>query len=414
MGMKKRIIYISYDGMTDPLGQSQVLPYLKGISLAGYSITLISLEKEIPFGQSGKEISELCETHSIHWIPKIYQKKIPVLSPILNLFSLIQESDKLQKQAIFNMIHCRSYMSGIVGYRAKHKYGTTFLFDPRGFFADERVDGNLWNLSNPIYRLVYRYFKKKEKQFITQADHIVSLTHAGKEVICKKILPGFPPNKITVIPCCADTQLFSLASIDHGKLNTMKASLGLSNKFVLIYLGAVGTWYLTSEMMKFYAVLREKKTNTHFLFVTAENPQIIIDEAAKWQIPQSEITIVKSPRKLVPYYLAMSDAGIFFIKPSFSKQGSSPTKLGEMLSMGIPVICNAGVGDVESIISATQTGVCLKSFSETEMTDAIEIIAGMSDKSMNVEKAQKAIAFFSLEQGIKSYLGIYESLLGKP
>jgi hypothetical protein len=48
------------------------------------------------------------------------------------------------------------------------------------------------------------------------------------------------------------------------------------------------------------------------------------------------------------------------------------------------------------------------------MTDAIEIIAGMSDKTMNVEKAQKAIAFFSLEQGIKSYLGIYESLLGKP
>jgi hypothetical protein len=38
----------------------------------------------------------------------------------------------------------------------------------------------------------------------------------------------------------------------------------------------------------------------------------------------------------------------------------------------------------------------------------------MNDKTMNVEKAQKAIAFFSLEQGIKSYLGIYESLLGKP
>jgi glycosyltransferase involved in cell wall biosynthesis len=110
----------------------------------------------------------------------------------------------------------------------------------------------------------------------------------------------------------------------------------------------------------------------------------------------------------------MSDAGIFFIKPSFSKQGSSPTKLGEMLSMGIPVICNAGVGDVESIINATQTGTCLTSFSETEMAEVIETIAQMNDKTMNVEKAQKAIAFFSLEQGIKSYLGIYESLLGKP
>ena len=413
MGMKKRIIYISYDGMTDPLGQSQVLPYLKGISLAGYSITLISLEKEIPFRQTGREISEFCETYSIKWIPKIYQKKIPVVSPVLNLLGLIQESDMLQKQEAFNMIHCRSYMSGIVGYRAKQKFGTTFLFDPRGFFADERVDGNLWNLSNPVYRLVYKYFKKKEKQFITHADHIVTLTHAGKVVICNKIIPGYPPSKITVIPCCADTQLFSPASIENEKLNSMKKSLGIGNKFVLTYLGAVGTWYMTNEMMKFYAVLRKKKTNTHFLFVTAENPQIIYDEADKWQIPRTEITIIKSPRKLVPYYLAMSDAGIFFIKPTFSKQGSSPTKLGEMLSMGIPVICNAGVGDVESIIRATQTGICLSSFSETEMTEAIEAIAGLNNKSINVEKAQKAIDFFSLEQGIKSYLKVYELLLGK-
>ena len=40
-----RALYISYDGMTDPLGRSQVLPYLQGLSERGHEITLLSCEK---------------------------------------------------------------------------------------------------------------------------------------------------------------------------------------------------------------------------------------------------------------------------------------------------------------------------------------------------------------------------------
>ncbi len=40
---KGHILYISYDGMTDPLGQSQVLPYLKGLAKKGYKKESITL-----------------------------------------------------------------------------------------------------------------------------------------------------------------------------------------------------------------------------------------------------------------------------------------------------------------------------------------------------------------------------------
>ena len=33
------------------------------------------------------------------------------------------------------------------------------LFDTRGFWADERVDGGLWNLKNPIYNYLFEYLK---------------------------------------------------------------------------------------------------------------------------------------------------------------------------------------------------------------------------------------------------------------
>ena len=41
-----KVLYISYDGMTDPLGQSQVLPYLCGLSKSGYQFTILSFEKK--------------------------------------------------------------------------------------------------------------------------------------------------------------------------------------------------------------------------------------------------------------------------------------------------------------------------------------------------------------------------------
>jgi hypothetical protein len=43
------VLFLSYDGMTDPLGQSQVLPYLMELRKKGYCITLMIFEKKIPF-----------------------------------------------------------------------------------------------------------------------------------------------------------------------------------------------------------------------------------------------------------------------------------------------------------------------------------------------------------------------------
>ena len=47
---KHAILYISYDGMLEPLGQSQVIPYL-GMLSKKYKIFLISFEKKLNVDQ---------------------------------------------------------------------------------------------------------------------------------------------------------------------------------------------------------------------------------------------------------------------------------------------------------------------------------------------------------------------------
>ena len=185
------ILYITYDGLTDPLGRSQVLPYLCGLADKNHSIVVLSCDKPLNYQKSKDNVQTIVDKHNIKWISVVYNKKTPIISPLGNIQKMQQKAIKLCHQHHFDIVHCRSYLASKIGLSLKHKFGLKFIFDMRGFFADERVDGNVWNLSNPIYYLVYKYFKYKEKQFFNQADYIVSLTQAGKNIIQKAALRLF-------------------------------------------------------------------------------------------------------------------------------------------------------------------------------------------------------------------------------
>jgi hypothetical protein len=157
-----KIIYISYDGMTDPLGQSQVIPYLVGLTKKGYSFTIVSCEKKDKFEKYKADIEQLLSQHNISWEPVPYSTLPSVLSKQKNLLLLQRKVNLLCKTSLPDIVHCRSYMAALVGLAIKKRYGVKFIFDMRGFWADERIDGGIWKLKNPLHKRIYNYFKRKE------------------------------------------------------------------------------------------------------------------------------------------------------------------------------------------------------------------------------------------------------------
>ena len=345
-----KVLYLSYDGMTDPLGQSQVIPYLQGLSKLGYAFTLVSFEKAERFEKNRDAISALLKASNIDWQPLPYTKKPPVLSTLWDVWKMKQKCMALYAQQHFEIMHCRSYISAIVGLQMQKELGVKFVFDMRGFYADERVEGGIWNLSNPVFKQVYNFFKKKEQQFFSEANYSICLTQRGKDIIHTWKTIKNQPVPIQVIPCCADLDLFSEKSIDTTLLEKLKSQYNLTgHEFVLSYLGSIGTWYMLDEMLDFFKRLLLQRPQAKFLFITAEPATQILDKAHALQIPPDSFIITPAPHKQVPTYLALSNCSIFFIKPVFSKSASSPTKQGEIMGMGLPHICNSGVGDVDSI-----------------------------------------------------------------
>ena len=224
--MSKKILYISYDGMTDPLGQSQVLPYLVSLSAQGYQFTILSFEKKARFQKEKAVITELCERSGITWIPLIYTRTPPVLSKIYDRRRMKQTALRLFREQQFAMIHCRSYVAAETGLWLKRKFGTKFLFDMRGFWADEKVDNGQWNQQNPFFRFVYHHYKRKEKSFLKEADGIISLTGAARSALLS--WQGNQSLQIDVIPCCADLVHFNFQQIDSVNPETLRQQLDIS------------------------------------------------------------------------------------------------------------------------------------------------------------------------------------------
>ena len=406
--MKNRVLYISYDGMTDPLGQSQVLPYLKGLVQKGYNISLISFEKPERYEQLRQQIQAECEEHTIAWYPSVYTKTPPLLSTIKDVRKMRKTALKLHQREPFDIVHCRSYIAALVGLKMKRKFNTKFVFDMRGFWADERVEGGIWNRKHFIFNLAYSFFKKKELQFFKAADHVVSLTESGKnEILSWKSLENKTPD-ISVIPCCVDDVLFNPESINPHRKRKLKAALGIEEEHqVLGYVGSIGTWYMLDEMLDFFNVQLQKNNKLKFLFVTGESPQHILEKAVERNIPKEALIITSTSHKYVPLHISLFDCSIFFIRPTFSKKASSPTKQGELMAMGVPVICNSGVGDTDAIINKYNAGTVLQNLTDEEYKK-IDL-----DQLNTDSKAIRngAIDYFGLSKGVEMYAWIYQTVM---
>ncbi len=103
------------------------------------------------------------------------------------------------------IVHARSDVPALMALAIKRLTGARFVFDMRGFWAAERVDGGLWSRTGRLYRTA----KGFERRFLLRVDHVVSLTHAAVAEMRKfDYLDGrMPP--ILVIPTCADLARFA-------------------------------------------------------------------------------------------------------------------------------------------------------------------------------------------------------------
>lgn len=391
------VLYITYDGIMEPLGQSQVLSYLERLT-TGRKIHLISFEKSTDRMKVAEwnMLSQRIAASGIQWHPLTYHKRPSALATTWDIGVGIITGLWLVLCYRLQIIHARSYVSSVMALVIKRVTGVSFLFDMRGFWADERVDGGLWPRSGRMYRMA-KWF---ERRFLLSADHVVSLTNAAvnEMQLFPYLTDRMPP--VTVIPTCADLARFKPAS---------KAAKG--NVFVLGYVGSAGTWYLFDEVVACFAELLRIRPDARFLIINRGEHDFIRDRLMTAGVPIDAIELRVATHAEVPEQIARMDAGVFFIKPVFSKQASAPTKLAEFLGCGVPCLGNAGVGDMAQVLEDEAVGIVLTSFDASSLkAGLLQLVDLVNDPATAARCVAAAQRHFSLDEGVRRYSEVYKKV----
>ncbi|HEX5184732.1 MAG TPA: glycosyltransferase [Allosphingosinicella sp.] len=397
--MKPRILYISYDGMLEPLGQSQVLAYLE--QLAGdCDIRLMSFEKKADWRDRARRdaLRARLRNAGIAWLPLRYHKapSAPATAWDIAVGSAVASWQILRHR--IRVVHARSYVPGVMALAAKRLTGARFLFDMRGFWADERIDGGLWPREGRLYRAA----KGIERRLLAGADHIVTLTEASVAEIDH--LPGkSPATPVTIITTCAN--------LDRFRPPAERAT----RPFVLGYVGSVGTWYLFDEALTCFEKLRAREPDARLLIVNRNEQAFIRERLAARGIDPAAVELLSAEHGEVPALVGRMTAGLAIIKPVFSKIASAPTKLAEYLACGVPCLGNRRVGDVEAILEGERIGIAIGDLSDAGLEAAVDRLIPLAREAGVAARCRAAAErYFSLAAGVAAYAGIYRRLSGGP
>jgi glycosyltransferase involved in cell wall biosynthesis len=306
-----------------------------------------------------------------------------------------------------DILHARNHVPAVMSAAAKKLKGGHLVFDIRGFMPEEYTDAGVW----PANGYLYRGLKRVERYLLRVSDAFVLLTEKARDIV----FPGCSDTDnlgrpIEVIPCCVDFERFESAG--QASRESMRAELNVTGRRVIVYLGSFGGWYMTDEMTEFLAVAHSQDPTTFSMILTQSPRQIVIDRMSSLGIKEKNFFVTQVTPGEVPRYLRAADIAISFIKPCYSKQASSPTKIAEYLASGLPVVCNAGVGDLDKLIEENRVGALVNDFTPEAYLRALnEIDIMRSDQTLAERLRGVARQEFDLVGvGRTRYRRLYERL----
>lgn len=400
----QRALYLSHTGMTEPLGQSQVLPYLRGLARAGWSIDLVAFEPAAADEGAVRAMAAGLAAQGIRYTWSRRRASHRLAVKVADAGEALGKALARAAGGRPRIVHARSYLPGAVAQLvATLVPGARFVFDCRGLAGDEYVDSSHWTRDDVRYRLL----KRAERVLFGRADAVVSLTRRLRDWLAAEGLTT-ARTRVEVIPCCADLERFRP---DPEARARARARMSSGDRFVLAYSGSFGTYYCDDELAVLFAAVRRRRPAQLAVFTRGDTTRLRA-ALAREGVSEGDLWIEAVPSADMPAALAGADAAASLIQPWFSKIASSPTKVAEFLGVGLPVVANRGVGDMDTLIESSPAMVDAPSLRREDLEAAAAALERLP-AGVAVEARRLAVAEYDLERvGVARYLRLYQQLLG--
>ena len=366
------LTYITIDSLSEGVGSSQITPLISRLCKAGLKINLISYEKS----KLNSELTDYFKLIGVDWNARPFGSN-GVIGGVERLNNLRREIPRT------NLIHARSDIPAV---SAIFSHQGPVLWDVRSLWADQKV----MIQESLINKSLYKLYRGLESIAASKSSGMSTLTSAVVPILEQR--HKRLPKMRTVVPTAVD--------LDRFKFNET-----IPIKTRALFSGTYNEYYdleLSRLFMEEFG--KHNSVETHWA-----RPE----ESNKSQIKVGESKIFPSTQigmsELIPNYsfgvsICKLDAG-----PSLT--AAMPTKIGEFLACGRPIVVNKGLGDMEQFVEEFSIGVILDGTSKNLVESASKLASQLSDSETPKRCRAAAEKYFNMEVGANKYLDMYWSLL---
>lgn len=183
-----------------------------------------------------------------------------------------------------------------------------------------------------------RCARSVEAEVLKESDLIVCQSAAMAAHL--EVRHGCQAGRIARFQCGVDTSLFRR---DPKAAAALRKELDIpENAPVVIYVGNAAGWQrLDDSISAFAQYARHSGGQPHLIVLTPEDPRAIVDNAIRHGIDRSSVIVRRVAHNEVPRYLSCADAAFLLRSDNVVNRVASPTKLGEYLACGVPIITTA-------------------------------------------------------------------------
>jgi glycosyltransferase involved in cell wall biosynthesis len=274
-----------------------------------------------------------------------------------------------------------------------------FLLEVRDLWPEFGVSMGV--LKNPILIALARWL---ENFLYARATHILVNSPAYKEYMIGK---GVPENKVTYIPYGTDVDMFN-PEVDGS---SVRKKLGLEDKFVVLYAGALGQANDIDTILRGAERLNREPKICIVLFGDGKERARLESESERMKLPNVIFAGV-CPKKEMPLVIASADVCLAILQDVPMFRTTYPNKVFDyMASARATVLVIDGV--VRDVIEASNGGVFVQPGNDEQLANTILELSKDSPrvKQMGLNARTYLVKHLDRRDKLNDTLKLLESLV---
>lgn len=402
------LLYVTQDGLLEPLTFSQVVRVLKRLAGLGWSYRVLSLEKQKDLAdeQRVRWLRDHLRESGIDWEFRHFDEAQSIRSASNNLGWLTNRTVALATQGAIAGVHARSYVPAVAALAAWYACGIRWVFDARGYWIDERLEEGRW-FSSPIRLGIARGL---ESQLFTTSSAVVTLT----ELQATDVSTRFGSRDVRCVTTLADYEDFRSRSVAEIQRVPSDVVTRLRSRRVISVIGSINRSYLVDETLDLARRILAADPRTHLLVLSGQR-EAFASRLEALRVPRERYEIQRSPHDAMPEWLALVEWCLLLLHPnSPAKRASMPTKLAELFAAGVRPVqfgCNIEVRDW---VLKAKSGIVLDDVAPESLEFAARRIANAEPLSSQATEFARDVTatHFSLDAGVQKYDALLSKVFG--